>query len=149
MPLKFGEQAKLLTLDPTLRDVPRGGNYGGDVIRVADKYVVEAGDLNGQVVKVGRILKGQRFLDAVMITDGLGVGVTMMLGTQKKDGSADDNDRFITATAFANANTILRSNVAAAVNWEAEEDLDIIATIGGANPTAAKYFTSVCFIGRK
>lgn len=135
--MKYGENAKLLTLDPSQRSMPSAGEYGGDVAHVMDRYVIEAGDANGLVVKVGRILKGQRIIDQIVETpDGLGANVTLKSGDQLKDGAAGDDDRFIAATAFANAATKLTLTLNR--QHRATEDRDLIVTIGGADPTVGR-----------
>ncbi len=147
MPIgKYGVNAKLLTLDPSQRDMPSAGEYGGKVGYVIDRYTIEAGDANGLIVKVGRLLKGQRILDQIVETpDGLGANVTLKSGDILKDGSGGDDDRFIAATAFANAATKLALTLNR--HHRATEDRDLIVTIGGADPTAGRNIVVTTLIG--
>jgi len=147
--MKYGVNAALLMAAPGSREVVPSGQYGGDVVRVQDRYVVESGDEIGTVVKLGRLRKGQRMIEVRVSTDGLGTNCTFKVGTQKVDGSSDNDARFISATAFATANTILRTNVHAGFDYEATEDLDVIGTFAGANPTAGKLISACCLVGRK
>lgn len=141
--MKYGVNSKLSTNGPATRSMPSEGQWNGNVRAMLDQYTFEAGDASGVVIKVGQIMKGQRMIDcAIAAHTAPGASVTAKVGTQKKDGSADDDDRFITATAFAAADTIVRLNKPAnGSQYVATEDLDIIVTIGGADPTAGRLFS--------
>ena len=147
---KYGINSKPLTLDPTLRGVAPNGSFGGDVICVRDKYVIEAGDVSGAIIKMGRMKKDEVMLDCILDGNALGASVTAKVGTAKKgDGGADDDDRFITATTVAAATTLRLNDPTNGRQYTATEDMDIIVTIGGATPTTGTILWFTAYLQRK
>jgi len=147
--MNYGANAALLEASPLTRSVPPGGAYGGDVIRVEDNYTIVADDVDGSIIKMGRLLKGQRMLECILDGDGLGSNVVAVVGDQKKDGSAGVANRYITSTTVAAATTLRLNAPFTGRHYEATEDMDIIVTVSGADPTAGKKLKLTCFIGKK
>ena len=78
-------------------------------------------------ISVARLPKGAKVWDVVIMHDGLGTGVTLAVG------DSADADRYVTATAAANAGVISMHNDGAidGFGFEQTAETDILITTGG------------------
>tara|TARA_Y100000592_G_scaffold90106_1_gene148291 strand:- start:299 stop:721 length:423 start_codon:yes stop_codon:yes gene_type:complete len=83
---------------------------------------------SGSDISVARLPKGAKVWDVVIMHDGLGTGVTLAVG------DSADADRYVTATAAANAGVISMHNDGAidGFGFEQTAETDILITTGGA-----------------
>ena len=82
---------------------------------------------SGSDISVARLPKGAKVWDVVIMHDGLGTGVTLAVG------DSADTDRYVTATAAANAGVISMHNDGAidGFGFEQTAETDILITTGG------------------
>ena len=83
---------------------------------------------SGSDISVARLPKGAKVWDVVIMHDALGSGVTLAVG------DSADADRYVTATAAANAGVISMHNDGAidGFGFEQTAETDILITTGGA-----------------
>ena len=84
---------------------------------------------SGSDISVARLPKGAKVWDVVIMHDALGSGVTLAVG------DSADADRYVTATAAANAGVISMHNDGAidGFGFEQTAETDILITTGGAS----------------
>ena len=82
---------------------------------------------SGSDISVARLPKGAKVWDVVIMHDALGSGVTLAVG------DSADADRYVTATAAANAGVISMHNDGAidGFGFEQTAETDILITTGG------------------
>jgi hypothetical protein len=131
MAIKYGINFAKLVAGP-LAAAPVASIYQGRVRVVGDKYTTVAGDLNGDVIKMGKLFAGDTVLDFLASWGVHGAGVTLKFGDDLVD------DRYMAAASVAAAG---QSNTIAAATghlYKITTDRDFIATFGGANPAAGQ-----------
>ena len=117
-----------ITADPVVKI--DSGEWSGKMRVQYDTY--EASSLaSGSDISVARLPKGAKVYDVVIHHDALGSGVTLAVG------DSADADRYITATAAANAGVISMHNDGAigGVGFEQTAETDILITTGGGTAT--------------
>ena len=82
---------------------------------------------SGSDISVARLPKGAKVWDVVIMHDALGSGVTLAVG------DSADADRYVTATAAANAGVISMHNDGAidGFGFEQTAETDVLITTGG------------------
>ena len=114
-----------ITADPIVKI--DSGEWSGKMRVQYDTY--EASSLaSGSDISVARLPKGAKVYDVAIHNDALGSGVTLAVG------DSADADRYITATAAANAGVISMHNDGAidGFGFEQTAETDILITTGGA-----------------
>ena len=117
-----------ITADPIVN--ADSGEWSGKLRVQYDSF--EASSLaSGSDISVARLPKGAKVYDVAIHNDALGSGVTLAVG------DSADADRYITATAAANAGVISMHNDGAigGVGFEQTAETDILITTGGAAAT--------------
>ena len=113
-----------ITADPVVK--VDSGMWSGKLRVQYDSF--EASSLaSGSDISVARLPKGAMVWDVVIMHDALGSGVTLKVGD-----SADD-DRYVAATAAANAGVISMHNDGAidGFGFEQTAETDVLITTGG------------------
>ena len=120
----------ITNIDASPSVLANAGDVHGSVRVFKDTY--EASSLGaGSDITVARLPKGARVVDIHLKADALGGSVTLAVG------DSADPDRYITATAAANAGVISMHNEGAigGVGFEQTAETDILITTGGAAAT--------------
>ena len=114
-----------ITADPVVN--ADSGEWSGKLRVQFDTF--EASLASGSDISVARLPKGAKVYDVAIHNDALGSGVTLAVG------DSADADRYITATAAANAGVISMHNDGAidGVGFEQTAETDILITTGGAS----------------
>ena len=113
-----------ITADPVVN--ADSGEWSGKLRVQFDTF--EASSLaSGSDISVARLPSGAKVYDVAIHHDALGSGVTLAVG------DSEDADRYITATAAANAGVISMHNDGAidGVGFEQTAETDILVTTGG------------------
>lgn len=97
-----------------------------------DSYTTEVGVAQDDTVTFARMPKGATIYNVTVTADALGSSVTVAVGDS---GNAS---RFISATAMNTDNKVISSNVTAGIGYAYTAQTDMIITLGGGTPTAAK-----------
>lgn len=144
MPQAFGiNAAKALdtSVPPASRQPIAGGGYGGHLTVIHDEFVIPAagaGSAQNDTVVLGEIAKGTMVVDVLLSFEAMGTGVTLSLGTD------DSAARFVSAAAAAAIGTARIAQ--SGHGYTADAKRQIIATIGGGAPTAAKRFKATTIV---
>lgn len=112
-------------IDPSSANILAAGLWGGKV-RVQKDDFTFAGEAAGEVIRVGRLPKGAKFLFAIVTSAALGSGVTLQLG------DSGDDDRYMVATAHASAATTISAPTSGIGYETTAETIVNLTTAGGA-----------------
>ena len=115
--------------DPTTDSNLGQGIWGGKVRVQVDSYTINA-KASGTVINVAKLPKGATFLRGLIVTDGLGSGVTVKLG------DSGDDDRYMAATSVASAGAV-EANAIAGVGYSLSSDTTLFLTTGGATTVSS------------
>ena len=115
--------------DPASDSELAKGLWGGKVRVQVDTYTINA-KASGTLINVGKLPKGATFLRGIIVTDGLGTGVTLQLG------DSGDDDRYMAATSAASAGA-LEANALAGIGYSVSADTDVVLKTGGATTAAS------------
>lgn len=115
--------------DPSSDSELAKGLWGGKVRVQVDTYTIN-GAASGTVINVAKLPKGATFLRGLIVTDGLGSGVTLKLG------DSGDDDRYLAATSAASAGTI-EANALAGIGYSVSDDTTLFLTTGGATTASS------------
>ena len=115
--------------DPSADSKLGQGIWGGKVRAQVDTYTINA-KAAGTVINVAKLPKGATFLRGLIVTDGLGSGVTLKLG------DSGDDDRYLTATSAASAGA-LEANAIAGIGYTVSADTTLFLTTGGATTASS------------
>ena len=105
------------------------GLWGGKVRVQVENYTINA-KASGSIINVAKLPKGAVFLTALVVTDGLGSGVTLTLG------DSGDADRYLAATSAASAGAI-ECQAIAGIGYQMTDDTTIYLTTGGATTASS------------
>ena len=123
--------------DPSSENKLDRGLWGGKVRVQADSYTINA-KASGTVINIAKLPKGAVFVGGLVVTDGLGSGVTIACG------DSGDADRYLAAASVASAGAVEMQAIAG-IGHQMTDDTIITLTTGGAT-TASSDKTIKTFI---
>ena len=97
-----------------------------------ESYTTETGVAQNDTVTFARLPKGATIYNVTVSAEALGSSVTVAVGDSASAA------RFISATAMNTDNKVITSNVTAGIGHAYTAQTDVIMTLGGGTPTAAK-----------
>lgn len=129
------QMTKLLTVPV---DLPDPGDVGGRV-RVFNERINLAAQASGDIIRVGKLPKGARFLYGVLYTD------TTLATATIKIGSTSSDAKYRAAAVFTATNTPTLFGVAADAGEELTAAETVIMTVGTASLPASGILRSILF----
>ena len=105
------------------------GIWGGNVRVQFDKYTLNA-TATGTIIDVAKLPKGAMFIQAIIVNEALGSGVTLTYG------DSGDVDRYLASTSAASAGTI-NCLATTGVGYSTTADTVLYLTTGGATTTSS------------
>lgn len=118
-----------VNFDPSSDSKLAQGKWGGKVRVQVDTYTINAAAA-GTVIDVAKLPKGATFLTALIVTEGLGTGVTLTLG------DSGDADRYLAAASAATAGAI-ECQAIEGIGYNLTADTVLFLTTAGATTTAS------------
>jgi hypothetical protein len=114
------------------------GEVNGKVMVAYDEYTASGALSNGDVIKLMKIPKGARLLDAVVQADDLGTTGTGKLGWEAGASAAEaaDDDGIIASLDFNTAAARTRMTTAAGVMKKFTEEVQVSLTLTAATTAA-------------
>lgn len=118
-----------VNFDPSSDNKLAQGIWGGKVRVQVDEVTVNDASQD-DVINIANIPQKATFLQAIIIHEDLGSGVTLQMG------DSGDDDRYLAATAAATAG-VIEARALTGVGHSVSADTTLFLKIGGADTTAA------------